>query len=48
MSRALLIAEKPSLMRQIAAVYKAHQSEIPYDMNLVAQRGHLVTLMLPS
>ena len=48
MKRALLIAEKPSLMRDIQTVYLAHRSEIPYTIDFMAQRGHLLTLMLPD
>ena len=48
MQKALLIAEKPSLMRSIEAVYKKHETEIPYQITFMAQRGHLVTLKLPS
>ncbi len=48
MQKALLIAEKPSLRREIEEVYKKHKSEIPYDITFMDQRGHLVTLMLPD
>ena len=48
MSKALLIAEKPDLMRKIEEVYNAHRSSIPYSVDFTAQRGHLVTLMLPD
>lgn len=48
MAKALLIAEKPSLMRTIQGVYDKHKSEIPYEIKFTSQRGHLVTLMLPS
>lgn len=48
MKRALLIAEKPSLMNDIRAVYNKHRSEIPYEIDFTAQRGHLLTLMLPD
>lgn len=46
--RALLIAEKPDLMRKIEACYKAHPSEVPYSITFTAQRGHLVTLKKPD
>ena len=46
--RALLIAEKPDLMRKIEACYKANRDKIPYDATFVSQRGHLVTLKLPN
>ena len=45
---ALLIAEKPDLMRQIEAVYNKNKNVIPYEITFCAQRGHLVTLMLPD
>ena len=48
MPKALLIAEKPSLMRTIQAVYNKNKASIPYDVTFVSQRGHLVTLKLPS
>ena len=47
-SKALLIAEKPDLMRKLEEVYKAHRSEIPYEVTFTSQRGHLVTLMMPD
>lgn len=46
--RGLLIAEKPSLRRTIEEVYKAHKSEIPYELNFIDQRGHLLTLKYPD
>ena len=48
MPKALLIAEKPSLMRTIQAVYDKNKAAIPYEITFVSQRGHLVTLKLPS
>ena len=48
MEKALLIAEKPDLMRKIQDVYENHRTEIPYDIIFQSQRGHLVTLMLPD
>lgn len=47
MPKALLIAEKPSLMRTIQDVYNKHKGEISYDITFLSQRGHLVTLKLP-
>lgn len=44
----LLIAEKPDLMRQIESAYKSHEKEIPYTIEFVSQRGHLVTLKQPD
>ncbi len=46
--KALLIAEKPSEMRNIKEVYEKHKSEIPYEITFLAQRGHLMTLKLPN
>lgn len=48
MKKALLIAEKPSERRIIEDVYKKHKSEIPYEITFLEQRGHLLTLLLPS
>lgn len=48
MQKALLIAEKPSLRKEIEEVYKKHRNEIPIDITFIDQRGHLVTLMLPD
>lgn len=44
----LLIAEKPSLMRTIQDVYFKNRGSIPYEIEFMAQAGHLVTLLLPS
>lgn len=46
--KAILIAEKPSLMREIQAAYKGHRAEIPMDIDFLAQAGHLVGLMTPE
>lgn len=48
MQKALLIAEKPSLRRTIEDVYDRHKKEIPYRITFKEQRGHLLTLKLPS
>ena len=48
MKKALLIAEKPSYMREIKAVYEKHKSEIPFNIDFIAQRGHLVQLLDPA
>lgn len=45
---ALLIAEKPSLMREIQKVFKAHASEYDFNITFMAQAGHLFTLKLPK
>ena len=48
MQKALLIAEKPSLRRAIESVYKKHQSELPFEITFMEQRGHLLTLKTPD
>ena len=35
MKKALLIAEKPSYMREIKAVYEKHKSEIPFNIDFI-------------
>ena len=46
--RALLIAEKPSLMRTIRDVYQTRRNEVGYEIDFVAQRGHLLGLKMPE
>lgn len=46
--KGILIAEKPSLMREIESVYKSHKSELNMDLDFLAQAGHLVGLKLPK
>ena len=46
--KALLIAEKKSLMDDIKAVYDIHQNDIIYNIDFVAQAGHLVELLKPN
>lgn len=46
--KALLIAEKPDLMRQIQAIYDKHKSELSYTIDFTSQRGHLLRLMNPD
>lgn len=48
MSRALLIAEKPSLMRTIQAVYNKNKNEFPFEIDFMAQAGHLLGLKMPD
>lgn len=48
MKKALLIAEKPSLMKTIHAAYSKHKDEIPYDIDFKAQAGHLFGLKMPD
>lgn len=45
--KALLIAEKPSLMRDIMAAYNTCKNDVQYDIDFVAQAGHLVELLSP-
>lgn len=46
--RAILIAEKPSLMQTIRSAYNAHKAEIGIDIDFLSQAGHLVGLKLPK
>lgn len=46
--KALLIAEKPSLMREIQAAYREHKKEVGLDIDFMAQAGHLVGLKMPD
>jgi DNA topoisomerase-3 len=46
--KAILIAEKPSLMREIQAAYREHRSEIPFEIDFLSQAGHLVGLKMPE
>lgn len=46
--KAILIAEKPSLMREIQKVYRENQAQIPMEIDFLAQAGHLVGLMTPE
>ena len=46
--RALLIAEKPSLMAAIRQGYLTDREKIPYDIDFMAQAGHLMTLKMPN
>lgn len=46
--KALLIAEKPSLKREIEAVYKKHKDEIDYEITFDNQAGHILGLKLPK
>lgn len=45
---ALVLAEKPDLARKIMQVYRDHEGELAYTCEFAAQRGHLVTLMMPD
>lgn len=46
--KALLIAEKPSLMRTIQDVYRKNSDKINYEIKFMCQSGHLLTLMQPD
>lgn len=46
--KALLIAEKPSLMREVKSVYDKHKGEFPDQIDFMAQAGHLVGLKTPK
>ena len=48
MAKAILIAEKPSLRRTIESVYNRNRQLFADDIEFFEQRGHLVTLKLPS
>ncbi len=48
MQHALLIAEKPSLMREIESIYKKIKSSLNYDIEFLSQRGHLLTQLMPD
>lgn len=47
MKKALLIAEKPSYMRDIQAAYMHYRNQINYDIDFCCQAGHLVELLDP-
>ena len=46
--KAILIAEKPSLMREIQAAYNENRKSIPMEIDFLAQAGHLVGLKMPE
>lgn len=48
MEKAVLIAEKPSLMREIKSVYMKNKNKIDYEIEFVAFAGHSYRLALPS
>lgn len=48
MAKALLIAEKPSLMREIKSVYTKHKGEFPDQIDFMAQAGHILALKNPK
>lgn len=48
MKKAFIIAEKPSLLKKILSAYKNHRSEFDFELEGVAQVGHLFGLKMPS
>lgn len=46
--KAYLIAEKPSLKREIEAVYKKHKDELDFEITFDNQAGHILGLKLPK
>lgn len=48
MEKALLISEKPDLMRKMENMYRKHASEFSYEVDFESQSGHLVELMAPD
>lgn len=48
MQKALLLAEKPSVQREVAKAYANHASEFPFQLDCLGLRGHLVRLKEPD
>ena len=46
--KALLIAEKPSLAKEIQLVVDKYKDDIPYDIVIVSMVGHLLELVMPE
>lgn len=46
--KAILIAEKPSLMKEIQHVYNGNRSAIPYDVDFTTFAGHVMGLVQPA
>ena len=46
--KGLAICEKPKIVEAIGSVYKKHKKDIPYELDFVAQRGHLLRLLHPD
>lgn len=46
--KAILIAEKPSLMLEIQRTYNGNRSSIPYDIDFTTFAGHVMGLVQPS
>ena len=48
MKKALLIAEKSSLMNDIRTTFQKHKDEFDFSITFVCQSGHLLTLLKPN
>ena len=48
MKKAMLIAEKPSLMRDIQNAYNHCRDKVAYDIDFFSQVGHLLELIDPN
>lgn len=48
MEKAVLIAEKPSLMRKLQNVYNKHKNEFNVEIDFLSQAGHVVGLKQPK
>lgn len=48
MAKLLLIAEKPSLMRELKGVYNKNKSQIKYDIDFTALAGHICRYAKPD
>lgn len=46
--RGLLIAEKPSVMREVQALYNKEASSLPFTLDFAAFHGHLMELKAPE
>lgn len=46
--KALMICEKPKVKAKIEEVYRKHKNDLDYEMDIKAQRGHLVTTYMPD
>lgn len=46
--KAILIAEKPSLMLEIQHVYNSNRNAVPYDIDFTTFAGHVMGLVQPS
>ena len=46
--KAILIAEKPSLMKEIQHVYNGNRSAFPYDIDFTTFAGHVMGLVPPA